>query len=206
MELSELHDRLTGERLYLNTAERARFLEATRYQEPNVKYFCQMLYYTGCRLNEALTVRYDRFDLSEKGVFIETLKRRRPGVFRFIDLPDDFLEKLNDVYHIRKIQAIPGRKDEKLWMFTDRTGQNYVKTVMLQADISGKKASPKGLRHAFGIAATEQKVPPHQLQEWLGHRFIESTAVYTRAQGKERRELAKRLWELTVPDKSAHQI
>ena len=139
-----------------------------------------MLYYSGCRLNEALSIQYGRFDLSEKGVSIETLKRRKRGVFRFIDLPEDFLEKLNDVYQVQKLQADPKQKNEILWSFTDRTGQNYIKQVMSQAGIIGKKASPKGLRHAFGITAVDCKIPPHQIQEWLGHRFIESTAIYTR--------------------------
>lgn len=195
MKLSELHDSTTGERLYLNAEERKLFFEATRFQEPDIKFFCQMLYYTGCRLNECLNITYDKFDFSEKGVFIETLKRRKSGVFRFIDLPEDYLEKLNDVYHIQKRQAEPKRKGEKLWSFTDRTGQNHVKRVMQQSAINGKKACPKGLRHAFGIAAVENKIPVQQIQEWLGHRYLDSTAIYTRTQGKERRGLAQRIWE-----------
>lgn len=194
MELSELHHKTTGERLYLNAEERKLFLDATRFQEPDIKFFCQMLFYTGCRLNECLSITYSRFDFGEKGVIIETLKRRKKGVLRFIDLPEDFLEKLNDVYQIQKHQADSKKRGEKLWKFTDRTGQNYVDRVMKAAKITGKKACPKGLRHAFGVAAVENKVPVSQIQEWLGHRYIDSTAVYIRTQGKERRNLAQRIW------------
>ena len=75
MELRELYDKITGERLYLNTEERKAFLEATRYEDNDIKYFCQMLFYTGCRLNEGLGILVSRIDFSEQGVIIETLKQ-----------------------------------------------------------------------------------------------------------------------------------
>lgn len=153
-----------------------------------------MLYFTGCRLNEALGILCNRIDFEEKGVIVETLKRRRKGVFRFLDLPEDFLERLNDVYNIRNNQQEKAEKENRLWRFTDRTGQNYVKKVMKEAGIEGKKSCAKGLRHSFGVRAIENKIPLHQLKDWLGHRFMDSTAIYTKAKGKERRELAERMW------------
>lgn len=195
MELNELYDKITGERLYLNIEERERFMTATKFQDNDIKYFCQMIYYTGCRLNEAIGILYSRIDFNEKGVVIETLKRRKKGVFRFLDLPEDYLERLNDVYNIQKIQSLQGEKMNRIWKFTDRTGQNYINRVMEQAEITGKKACAKGLRHSFGVLAIENKIPISQLQQWLGHRFIDSTAIYIQAKGKERRNLAKRMWE-----------
>ena len=193
MELKELYNSITGERLYLNHDERERFYNATKFQENDIKYFCQMLYFTGCRLNEVINILYGRIDFNEQGVIIETLKRRRKGVFRFLDLPEDFLERLNDVYDIKSQQK--EKQSNNIWSFTGRTGQNYIKKVMNEADITGKKACAKGLRHSFGVKAIENQVPISQLKEWLGHRYIDSTAIYLQAKGKERRNLAKRMWD-----------
>ena len=195
MELKELYDNITGERLYLNSEERESFFEATKFQDNDIKYFCQMLYFTGCRLNEGLSILYCRLDFKEQGIIIETLKRRRKGVFRFLDLPADFIERFNDVYGIQKAQKDDEKKLERIFKFAPRTAQNYIKRVMNEAGLSGKKACAKGLRHSFGVRAVENKIPISQLKEWMGHRFIDSTAIYIQAKGKERRNLAKRMWE-----------
>lgn len=168
----------TGERLYLNPEEREAFFLATKSQETNVKYFCQMLYFTGARLNEVLGITYLSFDFNQKGVFVKTLRQREAGVFRIIALPDEFFEILNDVYQIKKNQTIEKKKDLRLWDFTDRTGENYIKKVMTCAGISGKKANARGLRHAFGVAAATNEIPMQQLQQWLGHCYPGSTIVY----------------------------
>ena len=71
---AELKDAKTGERKYLDREERRAFLEATQQQEARKKYYCQLLYYTGCRLSEALAVTYNSFDFKRGYVMIQTLK------------------------------------------------------------------------------------------------------------------------------------
>ncbi len=66
---------------------------------------------------------------------------------------------------------------------------------MVEAEIVGRHASPKGLRHGFGVAATQRGVPLNIVQRWLGHANIEMTAIYADAIGEEERALAARLWE-----------
>jgi hypothetical protein len=39
---------------------------------------------------------------------------------------------------------------------------------MAVANVSGTPATPKGLRHGFGVNAFQSKVPPHLVQRWLG--------------------------------------
>ena len=80
MELKELYDNITGERLYLNHEERERFLNATKFQDNDIKYFCQILFYTGCRLNEALGVLYSRIDMEEQGIIIEKATGSKPSM------------------------------------------------------------------------------------------------------------------------------
>ena len=54
-------------------------------------------------------------------------------------------------------------------------------------------ATPKGLRHAFGVNGV-QKAPLNMVKKWLGHAQITTTEIYTCAVGEEEQELAQRLW------------
>jgi site-specific recombinase XerD len=65
---------------------------------------------------------------------------------------------------------------------------------MRSAGISGAQASPKGLRHGFGVAAVQADVPLNLVQRWLGHVDLATTAIYVDAVGIEERELAARMW------------
>ena len=65
---------------------------------------------------------------------------------------------------------------------------------MRVADIEGPHATPKGLRHGFGVQAAAATRQPRLVQKWLGHRSLDTTAIYVDAQDEEERELAARMW------------
>ena len=52
---------------------------------------------------------------------------------------------------------------------------------MQRAGIDGPQASPKGLRHAFGVAAVQAGIPLNMVQKWLGHAQLSTTAIYADA-------------------------
>ena len=74
------------------------------------------------------------------------------------------------------------------------TGWRRVIEVMVHADITGPHATPKGLRHGFGVAAVSAGIPLNLIQKWLGHAQLSTTAIYADAMGAEERDIAKRLW------------
>ncbi len=119
--IAELLDRTTGERKYLNAEERQAFFDATTYRDVDVKFYCRMLYYTGCRRNEALNIRPKDIDYSEKVVWIQTLKQK-PGkpLPRYVELPDQYLEGLHNVYDVMRNQKTKCAAS-RIWGFTDRT-------------------------------------------------------------------------------------
>ena len=41
-----------------------------------------------------------------------------------------------------------------------------------------KKISPHSLRHTFATYKAERGVSPYQLQQWLGHRNLNTTQIY----------------------------
>jgi len=47
------------------------------------------------------------------------------------------------------------------------TAYRKVKAVMKDAGISGIKATPKGLRHAFGIACNQEGIQLNMVPKWL---------------------------------------
>ena len=65
---------------------------------------------------------------------------------------------------------------------------------MEKAGIEGDHATPKGLRHGFGVRAVTTGVPLSSLQRWLGHAQLSTTAIYAQAVGEEEKELASRMW------------
>jgi integrase len=65
---------------------------------------------------------------------------------------------------------------------------------MAAAGIKGAHAMPKGLRHGFGVANAEGNVPMPTTQKWLGHKKLETTAIYQQAVGREEEALARRIW------------
>lgn len=180
-----------GNRKYLNRAERRAFASAARkVKNPLRRAFCLTLLNTGCRISEALNVLSDRIDFADKAVVFETLKRRRPGHFRSVPLPDPLLDLLYKV--------LPkGKPSARVWRFSRPTAYRLIKFCMARAKIIGGMALPKGLRHGFGVACVGQKVPLPTLKKWLGHARIETTAIYLDVSGDEERDLAKRVWKTT---------
>lgn len=66
---------------------------------------------------------------------------------------------------------------------------------MEQANIpDGPHATPKGLRHGFGLHAVRCGIPVNLVQRWLGHANMATTAIYLQAMGREERDIAARMW------------
>lgn len=183
-----------GQRLYLTPEERGAFEQASKTLPRLKRSYCLLLKETGMRRAEALSLTPSSFDLSAKCVTVETLKRRRKGIFRQIPLSDDFIDQLDLVHQIREKQNHKDRSKEKLWNISTRTATRWVSETMKMADIHGSQACPKGLRHAFCVACVLNKVPLPTIQKWAGHASMETTAIYLQVTGDEERQLANMLW------------
>jgi site-specific recombinase XerD len=77
---------------------------------------------------------------------------------------------------------------------------------MHSAGVSGAQASPKGLRHGFGVAAVQAVVPLNLVQRWLGHADLATTAIYVDAVGIEERDMVARIWVLTEQSKIGDKV
>ena len=181
-----------GKRLYLTLGERKAFFKASKHQPDNVRTLCQLLYYTGCRISEALNLTAERVDIAAGEIFIQSLKKRSTTPhFRPIPAPTSFLNDLAAVH------ALNGDGTAKLWTWSRSQAWRLVKATMSKAGINTSMpyGTCKGLRHSFGIHAVTHNVPLNVVQSLLGHANMSTTAIYVDAVGDERRELVSRMWK-----------
>lgn len=176
-----------GGRKYLNWPEREAFRQSVKTEaDPANRAFCLTLFYTGCRITEALNLTPGRVDSAENALVFATLKRRADH-YRSVPIPETLVRLLAKLPHT-------GDSGARLWPMSRATGYRLVKRHMATAGLTGAKASPKGLRHSYAVACLSRNIPLPVVKKWLGHASLETTAIYLDLIWEEERELAKRLW------------
>lgn len=188
-QLMRLYDR-RSQRLYINAEERARFLCVARKEIPSIKAFCLTLYYTGCRLSEARELRFASIQPNARLISFRSLKKRGKHHIREVPIPKELVDALAD---------LPRNLPDPIWASGGKpvsriAAYRWIKEVMTRAEITGPQASPKGLRHGYGIHAVRSGVQLHMLQKWMGHASMTTTAIYANAVGDEELEIADRMW------------
>ena len=143
-------------------------------------------------MSEALELKVSSLQSEEKILAIRSLKKRSRHHVRELPIPAGLVALL--VEHAER-----KHDDAYLWarcgeMIHCVTAYRWIKQVMLQADIRGAHASPKGLRHSYGVHAVRCGVVLNLLQRWMGHASIKTTAIYANAVGSEEREIAEKMW------------
>lgn len=182
----------SGQRKYLTADERTRFLGAAlSCARLEVMTLCLTLAYTGCRISEALALTVASIEPGAGFIAIRSLKRRSQTVIvREVPVPADLIQSIARVHHLDA-----ANRDARLWSFSRCRAWQLVKWIMAEAAIqAGIHATPKGLRHGFGLHAIRSGVPLNLVQRWLGHASMETTAIYLQAMGNEEREIAARMW------------
>ena len=180
-----------GRRKYINHSERTRFIYACYRADAPIRRFGLTLAYTGARLSEARSLRQRDVQIAEGRIALQTLKRRRKGVFREVAVDPSLL---------RDFAPIVGNGgDDWIWAANGDAlprikAYRWIKSLMAEAGIEGLQASPKGLRHGFAVHAVLSGVPVTTLQKWMGHASLETTLVYTTLLGPEELQLASRMW------------
>ena len=182
----------SGERKYLSASERRQFRDAMEAYPPEIRTLCWLMLDTGCRISEALALKPKSIDFGGQAIVLESLKKRRRGVYRSVPVSAELLAVLDETFGLRKMQK--ERASEPLWSWHRMTAYRHILSVMAAAGVAGPQATPKGLRHGFAIAALEAGVPMNLVQRWLGHADLATTAIYANAMGAEERHFAAKMW------------
>lgn len=175
-----------AKRLYLNQDERLRLQQIAQCRDEHIRNLCLTLLYTGCRLSEALNLTSAHLHPTEGLIAIESLKKRGQFHVRQVPVPPNFIRKL-----------LPDNMKETSPLFPQSrtTAWRQITTLMKEAEICGPMATPKGLRHSFGVHCALNNIAMTLAQKWLGHASLQTTAIYYQIVGKEEREMAARLWD-----------
>lgn len=184
----------SGERKYISPAERSHFIEVAQgWPRTEVGTLCLTLAYTGCRISEALALTASSIELEAGFIAIRSLKKRRcAAIIREVPIPSDLVQTLAHVHGINALDP-----HSKLWSLSRSRAWQLIKEVLKAAGLADTVyATPKGLRHGFGINAIRCDVPLNLVQRWLGHARMETTAIYLQAMGREEREIAARMWSV----------
>lgn len=183
-----------GARKYVNRDERERFLRAADAAGPKTRTLCLTLAYTGCRISEALALTLNDIQQDARVLSIRTLKKRRQNVVREVPAPGVLVSALTAVHSIEGPHATETDGDTPLWAWGRTTAWERVKGVMVIAGVVGPQATPRGLRHGYGVHAIQHGVPLNLVQKWLGHASLSTTAIYADAVGPEEQAIASRMW------------
>lgn len=182
-----------GGRKYVNGDERRRVLAAIDFLERGRALFALTLLWTGARVSEVLALTPASFQIELSIVTLRTLKRRKL-VMREVPIPPVLVQALCQHFDLSARQLEPAAARQLLWPWHRTTAWRLVKSIMGHAQIAGRPACPRGLRHGFGVGALQSGIPLTLLQRWLGHARISTTAIYAAACGPEERAFAERFW------------
>src|SRR5262245_8068829 len=104
----------SGERKYINQAERRRVLAAMERLERERALFSLLLAWTGGRISEVLAVCPASFQIERNIVTLQTLKRRRPH-FREVPVMPGLMIALDRHFDLRALQQNPDTAHRRLW-------------------------------------------------------------------------------------------
>lgn len=143
-------------------------------------------------ITEALELTFERVDSKRHSLTFESVRKRKAEVFRTVPVPPELIHVLGQVHNVGERR---GRGRYRfLWRWHRSHAWRLVRGVMQLAGIQGPQATPKGLRHGFGVVAAEANIPITLIQQWMGHASLEFTTSYYNVLTHDERACAARLW------------
>jgi type 1 fimbriae regulatory protein FimB len=168
------------DRKHLTTLEVDKLLSATKGHRNEARDSCllRMMFRHGLRVSEACGLELSRVDIDSRVLHVARLKK---GLSTTHPLRPD------EIKLIKAWLAIRAKKKPETDAFfvSERRGPLSRKTAWLAISNYGKLANialhahPHQLRHACGFALADQGADTRLIQDYLGHRDIRHTVIYT---------------------------
>lgn len=169
-------------RKYITQSEWKLFFNAITgsRNETRDKALLQMAYKHGLRVSELTDLRLSDLDMTEKIVFIRRLKN---GLSTSHPLQPETVKLLQRWLQVR-MKYTRGRQEDYLFLSTHGAKISRQWVYKLCARYSQRaglrvKVHPHMLRHACGYALANQGLDTRLIQDYLGHRNIHHTVLYT---------------------------
>ncbi|EOI1351367.1 tyrosine-type DNA invertase [Citrobacter amalonaticus] len=137
----------------------------------------------GLRVSELLSLRLSDLELVSRKLCVRRLKN---GFSTVHPLLAEEVKCLRDWLKAREIIKSPTAEEEGNWLFISRSGRPLTRQRFydLLAE-AGRKAGlavavhPHMLRHGCGYALADNGIDTRLIQDYLGHRNIRHTVIYT---------------------------
>lgn len=173
----------------LTAAQEKRVLAAANSAAPSIRALCLLLYFTGCRLSEALALQLDHVDTDHGFVVLRTLKQRqREPVLRAVPVPGHLL---------RLLCALPVASCGRFWPFSRWTARRRLLPIYAAAGLSDVQANSRVFRHSYNARAIRHGLPDRARRTLLGHRTARANNHYGQLVGYELRRAAELTWKLS---------
>ncbi len=187
------------EKLAFSTEEIRLLLEAI--PESNFKNIVLFGLFTGCRLNEILTLQWQDIDFLERMVIIRNKPnfQTKTGKMRHIPMSIKLHELLNSLQGNKEPKIIDFRTPEKL-VFGNPEGKSYSKSYISRSFTKYlKKANLPAkfhfhcLRHTFITNLIRSNVNINFVKELVGHSNIQTTMAYIHISTNDLREVINKI-------------
>ena len=143
---------------------------------PGHKLLLMLMYGSGLRLGEAVSVKLEDFDLGRKVLHV---KRGKGAKDRMVNLSTSFIELFLRCNAGKEEGFLFSSAHSPSWHITGRAAQNVVRHALREAGIP-KKAHPHTLRTSYATHLIENGTDISYVQRLLGHSSIKTTQAYLR--------------------------
>lgn len=152
-------------------------------KRPHNQACLQIIYACGLRISEGVSLQAK--DVDNKRMMIH-IHQGKGGKDRYVPLPDRSLQLLRWYWllHRNPVWLFPAHKPYNTPLSeqinpqcTTSVAEEFRRAVKRSG--IGKKATVHTLRHSWATHLMEAGVPQRAIQVWLGHRSLNSTAIYT---------------------------
>ncbi|HGM5490692.1 TPA: tyrosine-type DNA invertase [Serratia fonticola] len=178
-------------RKHLTPSEVEKLLKATQYSRHEKRDYCliYMCFIHGCRVSEINRWRLSDIDLEGKNIYIHRLKNGFSTIHPLYAKEYKALRAWLNVRHSYK-----GADSD--WLFLSEQGnhlsrqriywlmRNYSELAGLEVN-----AHPHMLRHGCGYALADRGIDTRLIQDFLGHKNIQHTVLYTASNARRFKEV-----------------
>lgn len=171
-------------RKFLTHHEVNLLLQAVKKGSCSTRNFCMILlaYVHGLRVSELLSLQISDLELATNKIYIQRIKN---GFSTVHPLQKKEVLAITKWVHERNSLNIEYLNNNP-WLFISRTGkplsrQRFYNILTAAGESAGLdiKVHPHMLRHACGYTLADNGVDTRLIQDYLGHRNIRHTVIYT---------------------------
>lgn len=160
------------------------------------KAILSLMYSSGLRIGECTHLRPADIDIKRQFIHVRDAKGKKD---RYVILGKTALHLLRQYYKTYKPQTWLFEGAQRGQRLHIRSIQKVFKRAVQDAGIT-KPVTPHTLRHSFATHLLEQKCPLPAIQQFLGHRCIKSTLIYTHISPKTLSDIINPLDALSAVD------